>query len=40
MDDRARQAVHALALKVIAETLDDSNAYGFRTKRRCADAIQ
>ena len=39
MDDRARQAVHALALKAIAETLGDTNSYGFRNKRRCADAI-
>ena len=39
MDDRARQAVHALALKAIAETLGDTNSYGFRSKRRCADAI-
>ena len=35
MDDRARQAVHALALKAIGDT----NSYGFRSKRRCADAI-
>jgi RNA-directed DNA polymerase len=40
MDDRARQAVYALALKVIAETLGDTNSYGFRNKRRCADAIE
>ncbi len=40
IEDRGRQAVHALALKVIAETLGDTNSYGFRNKRRCADAIE
>ncbi|NNF96727.1 MAG: group II intron reverse transcriptase/maturase, partial [Halobacteria archaeon] len=39
MDDRGRQAVHLLALSPIAETLADHNSYGFRVKRRCADAI-
>jgi len=39
MEDRARQAVHMLALQAIAETLGDNNSYGFRNKRRCADAI-
>jgi len=39
MDDRARQAVHLQALYPIAETLADHNSYGFRPKRRCADAI-
>ncbi|MEJ2169216.1 MAG: group II intron reverse transcriptase/maturase [Desulfobacterales bacterium] len=39
MEDRARQALHTLALQPIAETLGDTNSYGFRNKRRCADAI-
>lgn len=39
MEDRARQALHMLALQAIAETLGDKNSYGFRNKRRCADAI-
>ena len=39
MEDRARQAVYMLALQPIAETLGDKNSYGFRRKRRCADAI-
>ncbi|HKA53473.1 MAG TPA: group II intron reverse transcriptase/maturase [Candidatus Binatia bacterium] len=37
--DRARQAVHLQALQPIAETTGDPNSYGFRPKRRCADAI-
>jgi RNA-directed DNA polymerase len=36
---RALQAAHLLALSPIAETLADANSYGFRPKRRCADAI-
>ena len=39
MEDRARQALQLLALQPIAETLADVNSYGFRKKRRCADAI-
>ena len=39
MEDRGRQAVHLQALSPIAETLADHNSYGFRVKRRCADAI-
>ena len=39
MEDRARQAVHTEALQPIAETNGDKNSYGFRVKRRCADAI-
>jgi RNA-directed DNA polymerase len=39
MEDRARQALFMFALQAIAETLGDINSYGFRTKRRCADAI-
>jgi len=37
--DRAMQALYALALKPIAETLGDRNSYGFREGRSCADAI-
>lgn len=37
--DRAQQALHALALKPIAETVGDRNSYGFREGRSCADAI-
>ncbi len=39
MEDRGRQAVHLQALTPIAETTADPNSYGFRPKRRCADAI-
>ena len=39
MEDRARQAIHLQALQPIAATTADPNAYGFRPKRRCADAI-
>jgi len=39
MEDRARQALHMFALQAIAETQGDINSYGFRRKRRCADAI-
>jgi len=38
--DRAMQALHALALAPIMETLGDKNSYGFREGRRCADALQ
>jgi len=37
--DRAMQALHALALKPVAETVADRNSYGFREGRSCADAI-
>jgi RNA-directed DNA polymerase len=37
--DRAMQALHALALKPIAETVGDRNSYGCREGRSCADAI-
>src|SRR3954469_1127743 len=40
MRDRAMQALHALALAPIAETLADKNSYGFREGRRCADALE
>jgi RNA-directed DNA polymerase len=39
MEDRARQALYLQALQPIAETQADRNSYGFRPKRRCADAI-
>lgn len=39
MNDRAMQALHKLALAPIAETLADTNSYGFREGRSCADAI-
>ncbi len=39
MKDRAMQALYALALKPIAESLADMNSYGFREKRSVADAI-
>jgi len=39
MRDRAMQALYALALAPIAETLADPNSYGFREGRRCADAM-
>ena len=40
LHDRAMQALHALALAPIAETLADRNSYGFREGRRCADALE
>jgi RNA-directed DNA polymerase len=39
LGDRARQAVYLQALQPIAEATGDQNSYGFRPKRRCADAI-
>jgi RNA-directed DNA polymerase len=39
LHDRAMQALHALALKPVAETVGDRNSYGFREGRSCADAI-
>ena len=39
MKDRARQALHLLALDPIAETTADPNSYGFRIGRAPADAI-
>jgi RNA-directed DNA polymerase len=39
LEDRARQAVYLQALQPIAETQADPNSYGFRPKRRCADAL-
>jgi RNA-directed DNA polymerase len=40
MHDRAMQALHALALAPVAETLADPNSYGFREGRCCADALR
>lgn len=39
MRDRAMQALHALGLIPVAETLADPNSYGFREKRSTADAL-
>jgi RNA-directed DNA polymerase len=36
--DRPRQAIYLQALQPIAETTGDQHSYGFRPKRRCADA--
>lgn len=38
MKDRAMQALHAMALNPVSETLADLNSYGFRPKRSTADA--
>ena len=40
MHDRAMQALYALALAPIAETLADRYSYGFREGRCCADALE
>lgn len=40
MKDRAMQALYLIALDPVAETLSDTNSYGFRPKRSCADAIE
>ena len=40
MDDRARQALHLLALDPIAETTPIPHSYGFRKMRSVADAIE
>ena len=40
MHDRAMQALYALALQPVGETLADPNSYGFRLYRSCADAIE
>jgi RNA-directed DNA polymerase len=40
LHDRAMQALHALALAPVAETLGDPNSYGFREGRSCADALR
>lgn len=40
MQDRASQALHALALLPVSETTADWNSYGFRPERCTADAIE
>jgi RNA-directed DNA polymerase len=40
LHDRAMQALYALALAPVAETLADPNSYGFREGRGCADALE
>jgi RNA-directed DNA polymerase len=40
MLDRAMQALHLLAIDPAAESLSDSNSFGFRKHRACADAIE
>ena len=40
MKDRAMQALYALALEPVAETLADHHSYGFRSERCTADAIE
>jgi RNA-directed DNA polymerase len=40
MRDRAMQALYALTLAPIAETLGDPYSYGFRRGRSCADALR
>lgn len=39
MKDRAMQALYLMALDPVSETTADSNSYGFRKERSCADAI-
>lgn len=39
LGDRSMQSLHLLALEPVMETMADKNAYGFRPKRSCADAI-
>jgi len=39
MKDRAMQALHLLTLDPVSESLADTNSYGFRPYRSCADAI-
>ncbi len=40
MRDRGMQALYLMALNPIAETTADTNSYGFRPMRSCADAMQ
>ncbi len=40
MNDRAMQALYALALIPVAEALADPNSYGFREGRCCQDALE
>jgi len=37
--DRAMQQLHYMAISPISETTSDTNSYGFRPERSCADAI-
>jgi RNA-directed DNA polymerase len=37
---RAQQALYLLALEPVSESIADNQAYGFRPKRSCADAIE
>jgi RNA-directed DNA polymerase len=39
MTDRAMQALYLLGLDPITETTADTNSYGFRSQRCCADAL-
>ena len=39
MKDRTMQALHLLSLDPVSESLADTNSYGFRPYRSCADAI-
>jgi hypothetical protein len=38
MKDRAMQVLYLLALELVAETVADSNSYGFRKERSTANA--
>ena len=40
LKDRAMQALYLLALEPIAEATADTQSYGFRPKRNCADALR
>ncbi len=40
MKDRAMQALYLLALDPLAEVTADTNSYGFRRERCCADAME
>src|SRR5512136_2559490 len=40
LHDRAMQALYALALAPVAETMADPYSYGFREGRSCADALE
>jgi RNA-directed DNA polymerase len=40
MKDRTQQAMYLLALDPVVETNADSNSYGFRQQRSCADAME
>ena len=40
LHDRAMQALYALALAPVAETMADPYSYGFREGRGCADALE